>query len=113
RSVYESFEFESTNQYLFFLGFLVLTLLIVSNGIKALTQWATYRFSYMRGHSLSRRLFGHYLAQPYSFFLTSNSGDLAKNVLGEIQSLTSNVILPFMDLISRCLVCMFILALLV
>ncbi len=112
RQGYEFFGFESTNRYLFFLGLIVLAMLVLSNGIKALTQWQIYRFSHMRGYSLSRRLFGHYLNQPYSFFLTRNSGDLSKNILAEIQILTANVILPFMEMIARVLICLFILVLL-
>lgn len=104
RAGYEMLGFESVNRYLFFLGLVVLFILIASNTLKAVTRWATLHFSFMCGHLISKRLFTHYLNQPYSFFLERNSAHLSKNVLSEVQALVQNIFIPMMDLLARALV---------
>lgn len=111
---YNAFNFYSTNDFLFFLGLLVLLALIVSNSIKAYTHWKTLDFGTMTGHTISTRLFSNYLCQPYPFFLNKNSAYLSKTVLNEVHALVNNVLIPLTNIISRALmvaaILMFLLA---
>ena len=109
---YDFFGFTSANRYLFFLGIIVLCMLLISNGIKALTRWKTLTFSVMTGHTISSRLLHQYLHQPYAFFLMRNSAHLSKSILGEVNSLVSHIIVPFADVIARFVVIIAILSLL-
>jgi ABC-type multidrug transport system fused ATPase/permease subunit len=103
----------SHNQFLFFLGGVVLFVLIVSNSFSALTSWLMLRFVYLRGHALSSRLFGKYLNAPYSFFLNQNSSELVKNIITENHRIVIGVLLPAMRIISRTVIALCIFALLI
>lgn len=103
----------SHNQFLFFLGLVVLLVLVISNSFSALTTWLLLRFVYHCGHALSSRLFSKYLNSPYSFFLDQNSSELVKNVLSEISRVVHGVLRPAMQIISRSVITLFIFALLI
>lgn len=111
KSVYNYFEFSGSNGFLFMLGGIVFSMLLLGNLIKAITRLSILKFSYFCGYTLSLRLFRVYLWQPYCFFLDRNSGRLTKNVLGEVQGITTNIIIPLMDTISKLFVIFFIFAL--
>lgn len=111
--LYIHFNFQSINQYLFFLGISVLIVLVISNIIKGFSRWVTLHYSQMSGYTISQRLFFQYMHQPYVFFLQRNSNDLSKNVLAEVNSLTNNILMTSMDLCARILVSLSILALLI
>ena len=110
--LYTSFNFQSTNKFLIFIGVMVLVVLIVSNVLVILTMWGVARFTNMRNYSISRRLLSRYLYQPYVFFLNKNTIELGKNILSEVSSVTSGVLIPLMDIISRGIVALFIFAML-
>lgn len=98
------FNFQTSHDYLVFLGLAAFACLIAGNAIKALTRWKTINYSIMTGHTISSRLFYQYLHQPYDFFLKNNSSDLSKNILVEVHMLVSNVIAPMVDVVSRLIV---------
>jgi ABC-type multidrug transport system fused ATPase/permease subunit len=50
------------------------------------------------------KLLGSYLDRPYTFFLNRNSTELSKNVLSEINQVTTGVILPLLQAVARLLV---------
>jgi ATP-binding cassette, subfamily B, bacterial PglK len=110
--VYEFLGLASVNQYLFLLGVVVLTLLVVGNAVKAYARWKMLGFSVMAGHSISSRLLHQYLHQPYAYFLQNNSAHLSKNILTEVHSLVSNVVAPFAEVVARLIIIAAILALL-
>jgi len=92
--------FASVNRFLLFLGFVVLVVLVGSNAFAAVVEWALYRFSWMRNHSLSRRLLAGYLARPYVFFLGQSSATLGRNILAEVQHLVNGMLIPGMQLLA-------------
>jgi ABC-type multidrug transport system fused ATPase/permease subunit len=93
--------FEVREDFFFAIGFGVLFLVTIGNGTSALTTWAILRFSWMRNHTLSTRLLQAYLRQPYTFFLEKNSADLGKNILSEVQSVVTGVIVQGVQLLAR------------
>ncbi|MDH3348293.1 MAG: ABC transporter ATP-binding protein/permease [Desulfobulbaceae bacterium] len=103
----------NSNQFLFFLGSMVLLVLIISNTFSAITNLLLYRFIYFRGHGLSCRLFREYLHAPYSFFLNHNSADLVKNIITENHRVVVGVISPIMQIITRVIVALCIFSLLI
>ena len=110
--LYTSLNFQSTNKFLIFIGVMVLVVLIVSNVLVILTMWGVARFTNMRNYSISRRLLSRYLYQPYAFYLNKNTSELAKNIISEVSSVTSGVLIPLMQIISRGIVALFIFAML-
>lgn len=101
RWAYETFNFTDTTSFLFFIGVGVFIVLVVSNLIKAGTRWATLTVTQSWGESLGRRLFDIYLHQPYEFFLGRNSSDLSKNILAEVHAITSNILMAFLDMVTK------------
>jgi ATP-binding cassette, subfamily B, bacterial PglK len=105
--------FTSTDHFLIFLGFFVLSVIIVSNAFKAATTWLEFKFIFGMTCNLSRRLFYHYLAQPYSFFLNQNTQILGKNLLAEVIQFVGAVLKPATEIVSRVIVTLFIFILLI
>src|SRR5690606_5996926 len=70
---YQASGLESTNAFLFAVGVLTLALLMISNALRALTDWRI--LSFVRGlqYRISCRLFAQYLSEPYSFYLSRNT----------------------------------------
>lgn len=95
---------ESEQQFLFFMGILVLFLLIASLLFKALTTYAQVRFVRMREYTIGKRLVEGYLRQPYSWFLNQNSADLGKNILSEVGQIIQTCIMPMVEFISKGLI---------
>jgi ABC-type multidrug transport system fused ATPase/permease subunit len=111
--VYTTLGFHSVNRFLALVGFGVLVVLVVSNAFMAFSNWAVLRFTWMRNYTLSRKLLAAYLYRPYSYFLTRNTSTMARNILGEVQQVIQGVLVPFLQILSRGLVVVFIAALLV
>ena len=109
---YETFNFTSLNRFIIFAGVVMFSLIIVSNGISAFATWFKLRFAWMNNHRLSKRLLGKYLSMPYVYFLNQNSADLSKNILSEVNHLTSDYLIPMLTIITRGMVAIFILAML-
>jgi ABC-type multidrug transport system fused ATPase/permease subunit len=102
----------STDQFLFFSGFMVFALLVFTLAFKALTTYAQTRFALMREYSIGKRLVEGYLHQPYSWFLTRHSADMGKTILSEVQTVVYNSILPLMTILAQSAVAIALLILL-
>ena len=96
-----NFGVETNQEFLFFLGFFVFIILVLSLSFKALTIYTQTRFVYMREYSIGKRLIEGYLNQPYSWYLSRNSADLGKNILSEVSHVIGNGINPLMELIAK------------
>jgi ABC-type multidrug transport system fused ATPase/permease subunit len=114
--IYQSsniFGVETNQEFIFFLGVIVLALLIFSLIFKAFTVYVQVRFTEMREYSISKRLIEGYLNQPYSWFLSRHSADLGKTILSQVGQLIGNGIRPLIELISKSIVTISIIILLV
>ena len=98
------FRFENKQQFLFALGILTFSLLIISLIFKALTTYMQLRFVKMCEHNIGKRLVEGYLHQPYEWFLNHHSVDLGKNILSEVSYITEGVIRSLLEIISKSLV---------
>ena len=110
--VYNQGEFQSTRGFLLFLGAGVFGVLILNNFLAALADWKLMRFTWMKGHTLATRLLARYLARPYVYFLNRNSADMGTNVLIEVGHFMKGIMRPFMELVSKILVSVFLFILL-
>jgi len=112
-TAYHWLGFQSVDQFILFLGFLMFAVTIASTAFKALTNWATLRFTNMRQYSLSRRLCKIYLARPYDWFLDKHSADLSKTVLFEVAQVVSGALLQGMQLIAQATLAILMIVLLI
>ena len=98
--LYQGLGFESVDTFLMALGAAAFVVIVFSAVFRTLTHYAMNRFIQLRRHSIGERLLETYLRQPYSFFLDRHSGDLAKNILSEVDQLIGNVFQPAMLMIA-------------
>ena len=106
--VYEYFEFDDTNRFLFALGGLALFTLAVNNLFTAATTWYTFRYAYRLNHTLSQKMLRRYLYRPYSYFLDHHSSDLTVKTISEVSQVVNWLIIPTIDSMSRGVVSLFI-----
>lgn len=107
------FGVENNKQFLFILGIVVFTLLIVSLSFKSLTIYLQVRFVQMREYTIGKRLVEGYLSQPYSWFLNHHSADLGKSILSEVGQVISGGLKPLMELIAKGMIASAIIILLI
>ncbi len=80
------------------LALIVTGVVVLGLVIKAGGTYAILRFSFMRGFTISTRLLGAYLRQPYGWFLSRNSAEIGKNVLSEVDATIARVMTPLLRL---------------
>jgi ABC-type multidrug transport system fused ATPase/permease subunit len=98
--IYAALGFADVHSFMIFFGALVFVVVVGGLLFKAVTLYAVYRFTMMRGYSLSNRMLRGYLFQPYTWFLNRHSADIGANVLGDVAKVTTKSLLPAMKLIT-------------
>ena len=108
----KEFGIKNNQQFLFLLGFIVFLLLVISLTFKAFTTYAQLIFIQFSNFSIQKRIIESYLKQSFSWFLNRNSSDLGKIILSEVGTVVGNGIKPFVELISKSVITLFIFILL-
>jgi len=110
---YETFGFESNYGFVIALGFATLAVIVVFNVMQLVRFYVISRYCLMRVHSLSRKLLGLYLSQPYEFFLDRNTGDMSTRILSEVQQVVNTFFRPVAEITASFLTILAIVALLI
>lgn len=97
---YTFFGFDSVYGFLLSLGLLSFAIIVVASAIQIAKTWVVAKFAWMRLHSLSHRVLGSFLAQPYAFFLNRHSGEMGPRVLTEPLQVVHNFYRPAAELIA-------------
>ena len=92
--LYRGLGYGDNQQFLRFLGIIVIGLLILSNCLKTINSWLTLRYQNKLSFELAERLLARYMARPYEYFLNNNTSELANNILSEVRSVVSGVVSP-------------------
>lgn len=95
------FGFASETSFVIATGLVVIGITLIRNVLAAAIRYSEIRFGQMRNHSISTRLFAHYLSQPYTFFLNRNSSELSRNMLAEVQEVVQRFLIPWLETISK------------
>lgn len=111
--LYTTLGFETVQNFLLALGIAAFAMVLFAAGFRVLTTYAMNRYISMRRHSLGERLLETYLRQPYTFFLNRHSGDLAKNILSEVDQVIGLVLGPAFHVIASSVVALALILLLV
>lgn len=90
----------NSGEFLIALGIGSFMLLIIIVIYRTLTEFKMNSFVEQIRHSISSRLLGRYLAQPYEFFMGRNTGDLSKAALSEVDQLIGGVIRPVFSMLA-------------
>ncbi len=110
--LYTSLGFTSVTNFLYLIGFILLAIILIGNGISILTIWLKMRFVWRTNHNLSTALLRKYLSLPYAYFLNHHSADLGKNILQEVQTMTSGFLIPLMEIFIQAGIAIFMLTML-
>ena len=110
--IYDWLAPSSMQNFLIFLGAIVLVVLLISLLVKVATMYAVARFSQMRKYHLSSRLLEGYLRQPYVWFLERHSSQLTKTVMQEVDRVVGSAMVPAMRIIAQMTTVSFMLLLL-
>ena len=88
------------DQHNFLLALALITFAFLVGGalVRSAGEYAMTRFVQMRRHSLGTRLIERYLRQPYAFFLGRHTGEMAKNILSEVEQVTMFALAPVLRL---------------
>jgi ATP-binding cassette, subfamily B, bacterial PglK len=96
---YGRFGFTSAYGFLIALGIASLLVILVAVGVQILKTYVIARFTTMRVYSISSRLMGRYLSQPYEYFLDHHSGDMGTRVLAEANEVVGKFLKPTADFV--------------
>lgn len=110
---YEAFGFSNDYMFLVALGAASFFIIVVASLIQIIRAYVVARFSMMRIHSISYRLLIAYISQPYPFFLSRHSGEMATRVLAETQQLVLQFLRPAAEFVAAAFTVMAIVGLLV
>ena len=97
-AAYQLGGFTDHHSFLLALALVTFALLVSGALIRSAGEYAMTRFVQMRRHSLGTRLITRYLRQPYAFFLGRHTGEMAKNILSEVEQVTMFALAPVLRL---------------
>lgn len=102
----------SQSQILMASGIFILTTLVLSNAIQALSVWQINKFGYNYGRTLSINLLHEYISRPYLFFVHSNSAASIKNINDEVWRVANGILIPLLHTTAGMIKILFIVLLL-
>lgn len=96
--IYRASGLSSPEDFLFWLGVAVLSLLAMAAFISMYTIWRLSIYGVRVGAELSSRLFKYYMHQPWLFHTGTSSSQLTKQIAQECQRVTEGLINPIMQM---------------
>jgi ABC-type multidrug transport system fused ATPase/permease subunit len=94
----------STTEISLFLTAIFAIFLVLSNLLTVFVMSESAKFAWTNWRNVSTTAFGHYLQQPYEFFLNRNSADLTKIVIQDSLFVGFGVLLPLLRVTAMLLV---------
>ena len=101
KPAYDRLGFDSTADFLVFLGLASFVLLISAAVVRIWGKYVVTTYAQMLRSSIESRLLENYLRQPYEFHLSRHSGDLTKSILSEVDLLITNVFQPIANMVAQ------------
>lgn len=111
--LYDELGFTSRESFLMFTGISSFAILVFSAVVRSFTLYTQEHFLQKLRHSISSRLLGGYISQPYVYFTNRHSGDMAKNILSEVDRVIEKVFIPAGHIVSYGLVILAMVALII
>jgi len=107
------FNFTSDTQFIISIGIAVIVILVISNACLSLIHFLIYYYTAKRKHSITMRIFERFLRQPYIFFLNTNTADISKRILHNVNTFVGTVLFNLLHLMSAIIISLCIIVLLV
>ncbi len=108
KSLYGMGNFESKLEFVFYIGLLVLFLLIVSSLISIVTIWKLAIFAATIGTELADRLYIYYANKNWAFHINTTTSDITKKISTESLRVTDLVINPLLQMNAKIISVIFI-----
>ena len=103
-----NYNLNNYKEFVLILSLISFLLIITSTLIRFLSNKFSNNFIENTRHELSLKLFSLYFKQPYIFHIKNHSSELLKNILSEIDKLTTTLIRPIVKAISASVIVLFI-----
>jgi ATP-binding cassette, subfamily B, bacterial PglK len=107
-SIYQYSGLNSKQDFVFFVGVVVLILLTLGSIISMYTIWLLTLFGQRTGVSIGNRLFELYIHKNWIYHSENNSATLTKQISSEANRVCNGIILPFMLFNSKIISALFI-----
>lgn len=107
--IYRLSGFSTPDDFIFWTGLGVLTLLFSGALISMLTVWRLALFSNKVGTEMGVRLYAYYMHQNWLFHAAGNSAQLTKQIATEAGRVTNQVLNPLMQMNARIVLAIFML----
>ena len=111
--IYKQFNFSSGQDFLGFLGLLVVIAFYVKATLSFNAQKAVFEFGYNLKGELSHKLMKAYIQAPYSFHLNTNSAELIRDITTTTDSVCLGLVMSLLTSISNIVVVLALMILLV
>nr|WP_298374335.1 ABC transporter ATP-binding protein [uncultured Halomonas sp.] len=100
-NIYTATGFQSHENFLFWMGVLVLLVLMIGNIFSIFTMWNLFIYAQQVGAQIGERLFQHYLFQPWLFHSSGSSATLTKQIAQETSRVTDRIIQPLLQMSAK------------
>lgn len=95
------FNIKNSKEILIYGSIFIFLIFLLKNTYLIFQKYIKNLFVYNRYRNISQRLFLSYIKAPYSFHLNKNSADLVRNIMIESERIASDVIMPFLQIITE------------
>lgn len=111
--LYNYFSFNDDSEFAIYFGYVVIFVLIVSNGYGAFMAWVTHHYTNFLAYKLATRLLKKYITQNYVFFFNRNTSELLKNIFTEVDRIVGGVLIPLTSIFTKTITSLLILSTLI
>lgn len=107
--IYEFGSFQSTESFILGFALLSIAMIVISNGVSALTLWLQLKFSIYLGSSFQYQLFEKFLNRDYLFHKSNNYNKLISIISADAPRFIYMVLQPYLLMCSQAFVAVIIL----
>lgn len=108
-AIYEFGNFSSNNEFILGFALLSIAMILISNGVSALTLWLQLRFSIYLGSSFQFQLFEKFINREYLFHKSTNYNRLISIISSDAPRFIYMVLQPYLMMCSQAFVAIIIL----
>ncbi len=108
-TIYEFGNFSSNNEFILGFALLSIAMILISNGVSALTLWLQLRFSIYLGSSFQFQLFEKFINRDYLFHKSTNYNRLISIISSDAPRFIYMVLQPYLMMCSQAFVAIIIL----
>ncbi len=108
-TLYDWGNFKSTNDFILGFALLSIAMIVISNGISAITLWLQFKFSIYLGCSIQYQLFENFIRRDYLFHKSTNYNSLIATISSDAPRFVYMVLQPYLLMCSQIFVATIIL----